>query len=380
MHAIDPDLGSNGRVFYQLDRAAALPDTIVSFRVDPHNGKVFLRRALDYEIRTSYKVPIIATDKRHPVTSSTTLIVRVRDVNDEKPVISVHYLGKPSAEIEENRPRGEVLAFITVTDKDRSSPNRNVECSLANRAQRTRYEMTKASSDNAFVQEYFVKTSISLDREKLPSDRVLVSCKDLGTPSQSTTATVALTVLDVNDNQPELSLRDINNRIITEARVQENVRPNTIVAKVHAKDEDKGANGTVTFSMDQSESATLERFGIRTLNAHESDIITIGPLDREATHPPISRFSVVVLARDSGGRTAEIRFSIQLEDVNDNSPEFAEEVQGFSIKEMQKAGTNLGQILVSDRDNNAQIRVNIHRDDMRQGLPFAVSLTLSSMF
>ena len=377
MHAVDPDLGSNGRVVYQLDRAAASPDIIDSFRVDPHNGKVFLQRALDYEVRTSYKVPIIATDKRHPVTSSTTLIVRVRDVNDEKPIISVDYLGKPSAEIEENKERDELLAFITVKDKDRSSPNSNVECSLINQAQRKRYDLTKTSRDNDARQKYFLKTSVGLDREKLPSDRVLISCKDLGTPPQSTTATVALTVLDVNDNEPVLSLRDVTNRIIAEARVQENVRPNTVVARLHAKDEDKGANGTVTFSMDQSDTATLERFRIRKLNAHESDIITIGLLDREATNPPTSRFSVVVTARDGGGRSAEIRFFIQLEDVNDNAPEFAEKIQTFTVKEMENAGTNLGQIFVSDRDNNAQIRVKIHRDDMRQGLPFEVSLAMS---
>ena len=380
VHATDPDLGANGGVTYRLDEAAASSDIRDRFRVDSRDGKVYLRRALDYEEQSTYKVPIIATDKRHPVTSSATLTVRVRDVNDEQPIISVDFLGKQRAEIEENKAAHEPIAFVMVSDKDKGHLNSDVTCQLHNKEHDARYHLVKTKQENSQTQtqEYFLKTAKRLDREKLASDQIVLSCVDSGMPPLSASTTISLTVMDVNDNEPLLSLRSTMDRVVTEARVSENVPPHTAVVKVQAQDPDNGVNGTVTFSMDQSDPMTLQRFQIKTSHPREGVVITRTMLDREATQPPIDRFPVKVVARDGGGRTAEIHFSILLLDVNDNEPKFEENPQIFSVKEMKAKGTNLGQIRVSDLDNNAQIRVSIHHEDMRLGLPFEVRLSQSA--
>ncbi len=88
-------------------------------------------------------------------------------------------------------------------------------------------------------------TSRSLDRETVPQYQIKVLAKDQGSPSLSATATVFLSLLDVNDNPPVF----YPTRYF--ARADERIVPGTAVARVHAADAD--LNDKLVYKIEESD-------------------------------------------------------------------------------------------------------------------------------
>jgi len=103
--------------------------------------QVYLKRALDYERDTEYVMVILAIDGgTEPLTGSQTLTVRVDDVNDNRPMVTVNTIQSATAsaasetgtgsasvdgssqghvvEIAENAEAGSFVAHMSVFDED----------------------------------------------------------------------------------------------------------------------------------------------------------------------------------------------------------------------------------------------------------------------
>lgn len=87
VHAVDPDLGDNGAIKYSLVTSSAdcCPD---AFRLDARTGDIFLQQPLDFEKQSLYTIHVTASDLGSgSIASNAKVIVKVTDVNDNKPNI-----------------------------------------------------------------------------------------------------------------------------------------------------------------------------------------------------------------------------------------------------------------------------------------------------
>lgn len=182
-------------------------------------------------------------------------------------------------------------------------------------------------------------TSATLDREEASSYRLIVTAKDHGTPSLSSTVVVMVTVLDENDNTPQFSSP------FYKASVLENTAIMTNVLQLTATDPDYGENGLVTFSIVSGNSN--DAFKINTASGF---IAVNNTLDREA----LDSYSLYIRSSDnavSNPRHAFVRVNFTVLDENDNSPRFVN-VQNFTVVENAKIGTAVGSA-VSATDSDA---------------------------
>lgn len=104
------------------------------FHVNNVTGDVTLRARLDYEQSRTHTFTVAAHDLGHnPLTSFAKVTVRVLDINDNGPHITVHALGgQGEAVVTENCPPGTLVTQLAVTDAD-DGDNGRVNCSLEGR-------------------------------------------------------------------------------------------------------------------------------------------------------------------------------------------------------------------------------------------------------
>jgi len=89
-----------------------------------------------------------------------------------------------------------------------------------------------------------ITTREPLDRETKGVHELVLEARDQGTPSRAARVPLKVTVLDVNDNSPEIV--DPQGDVVS---VREEQPSGTEVARVRALDTDLGENASVTYSI-----------------------------------------------------------------------------------------------------------------------------------
>lgn len=82
-----------------------------------------------------------------------------------------------------------------------------------------------------------------MDRETRDKFLLKIAACDNGTPVSTAYATVAINVLDANDNDPKFSKQDY------EFSIEENLPRGTVVGSVKATDEDLASNAALRYSL-----------------------------------------------------------------------------------------------------------------------------------
>ncbi|NXU14386.1 PCDGB protein, partial [Pardalotus punctatus] len=139
-----------------------------------------------------------------------------------------------SVRVHEDVPVGSVLVIVTATDADEGL-NGLVKYSMK--------KETDVASDIFHLDSETgeIKLLSALDFEEDTSYKLEVQAHDSG--ALFDTAKVTITVTDVNDNAPELTVSSKLNEI------SEDAQPGTVVALLHVQDQDSGANGEVRCSL-----------------------------------------------------------------------------------------------------------------------------------
>ena len=164
--------------------------SITDFIIDSTSGVISTAQSLDYEAQEVYQFSIGATDQGSR-TSATTVTITVLDVNDNPPIFSQSVY---SVTVPEDIAIGTVILIIAVTDADSST---NTQISLS---------ITSGNDNGDFLLDSdLLFTGKSLDRETTASYELTVQAMDGGSPPLSSSASVVITVTDVNDNVPEFS-------------------------------------------------------------------------------------------------------------------------------------------------------------------------------
>ncbi|XP_064208725.1 protocadherin-16 isoform X3 [Anguilla rostrata] len=291
--ASDRDQGTNGQVTY---------GGIVEegFTIDPVTGVISTTKTLDREVQDRYTVTVYAKDGGLPPNfSKATVRIEVLDENDNAPVFSrsLH-----SLEVPENL---EPVALFTLRATDQDAGNGgDVEYRITAGDPAGDFHLDRSSGT--------LSTARPLDREGRPSYTLTVVAQDRGASPLSSTATVEVTVLDVNDNSPRFESAGYA------ADVPEDAAAGSPVLAVAAGDDDEGENGRVQYFL-SSESA-----GTFAVDQDTGRITVAAPLDREKR----ASYDFLVRAVDSspaGPRNSTARVTVNVLDVNDNAPFFIQD-------------------------------------------------------
>ncbi|XP_011820516.1 PREDICTED: protocadherin beta-6-like [Mandrillus leucophaeus] len=224
--ARDLDAGSFGKVSYALFQ---VDDINQPFEINAITGEIRLRKALDFEEVQSYDVDVEATDGGG-LSGKCSLVVRVLDVNDNAPELTMSFFISP---IPENLPEI-IVAVFSVSDAD-SGHNQQVICSIENNLP----FLLRPSVENF----YTLVTDGALDRESRAEYNITITVTDLGTPRLKTQQSITVLVSDVNDNAPAFTQTSYT------LFVRENNSPALHIGSVSATDRDSGTNAQVTYSL-----------------------------------------------------------------------------------------------------------------------------------
>uniref|UniRef100_A0A8C2MKT5 Cadherin-23 n=1 Tax=Cricetulus griseus TaxID=10029 RepID=A0A8C2MKT5_CRIGR len=337
IQALDLDEGPNGTVTY----AIVSGNTINTFRIDRHTGVITAAKELDYEISHGrYTLVVTATDQcpilSHRLTSTTTVLVNVNDINDNVPTFPRDYEGP--FDVTEGQPGPRVWTFLA-HDRD-SGPNGQVEYSVMDGDPLGEFVISPVEG------VLRVRKDVELDRETIAFYNLTICARDRGVPPLSSTMLVGIRVLDINDNDPVLLNLPMN------VTISENSPVSSFVAHVLASDADSGCNALLTFNIT---AGNRERAFF--INATTGIVTVNRPLDRERI--PEYRLTVSVKDNPENPRIARKDFDlllVYLADENDNHPLFTEGTYQAEVMENSPAGTPLtvlnGPILALDADED----------------------------
>ncbi|XP_057655100.1 cadherin-related tumor suppressor [Diorhabda carinulata] len=230
--ATDEDTGVNAQIYY----AFVSGNENQWFTINTDSGLITTRATLDREIQGTVELNISARDGGpNPKWAHTQLKITILDENDEAPEFSQSRI---NVSLSESVPPGTLVAMLTASDHDQGT-NGSVAYTL-HPAVFQRYQDT-FSLDSLTGQ---LVTKTDLDREKISFYEINVIAKDQGIPSQSSTATVYLSILDINDNNPEFYPQKY---LLT---ISEDTKIGSSLLKVTATDKDEGENAMVTFKLE----------------------------------------------------------------------------------------------------------------------------------
>ncbi|XP_052005437.1 protocadherin alpha-8-like [Xyrauchen texanus] len=341
--ARDPDSGANSVRFYKLS-----PNDHFEIRVRESDEDkmpfLVLKKAIDREITTTYKLLLTAVDGGTPPRSGTlNITVTVLDINDNRPVFSRETY---SVTLRENSIVGTVVIQVNATDKDEGS-NSDIEYSFATLNSKVHevFELDKITGE--------VRVKGEVDFEETEVYKLDIQASDKGHPPMSANCRVNIKIIDVNDNKPEIEITSLSKDI------PEDSKPGTVISLISVIDKDAGINGKVICQLNKNVPFELKP----SFKDNMYSLVTHGRLDRESD----SQYDIKITVSDLGqpSLTSLTTLSVQISDVNDNAPEFAINPLELYIMENNAAGSSIISVSASDRDTaeNAVISYHIIRGD-----------------
>ncbi|XP_039692263.1 protocadherin alpha-8 isoform X7 [Pteropus medius] len=300
LNASDPDEGANREISYSFNSPVP-PMIIDQFSIDSNTGEVTIRKALDFEKANSYKIRIDATDRGHPpMAGHCTILVKVLDINDNVPQISLTSLSLP---VREDAPLGTVIALISVSDQD-SGANGQVTCILSPHVP---FKLV-----STFKNYYSLVLDSALDRESVANYELVVTARDGGSPSLSATTSLSVEVADVNDNAPAFAQPEYT------VFVKENNPPGCHIFTVSARDADAQENALVSYSLVERRVGERALSSYVSVHAESGKVYALQPLD----HEELELLQFQVSARDAGVPPlgSNVTLQVFVLDENDNAP------------------------------------------------------------
>ncbi|XP_017601836.1 PREDICTED: cadherin-23 isoform X5 [Corvus brachyrhynchos] len=305
VHALDQDEGPNGTVAYGITEGNILG----TFHIDNTTGEIRTMKELDYEISHGrYTLIVTATDQcpivSRRLTSTTTVLVNLNDINDNCPTFPRPYEGP--FDVTEGQPGPRVWTFLA-HDGD-SGPSGQVEYSIIAGDPLGEFVISPVEG------ELRVRKDAELDRENIPFYNLTIAARDRGVPPLSSTILVGVRVLDINDNDPVLLNLPMN------LTLSENAAVSSFVTRVLARDADQGPNALLTF--DITAGNTENAFYI---NSTSGTVYVNRPLDRER----VAEYRLTITVKDNPENIRNARrdfdlLVISIADENDNRPLFTQ--------------------------------------------------------
>lgn len=283
-------------------------------------------RAFDREQKDNYTVVVeVVEESAVPRVAHVVVSVVVDDVNDNAPMFvkqPFHTIVSADAKL------GDVIKKVTATDMDRGE---NAEI---------RYFLPPHLTDN--VKDAFAINQYNGDIvvKQLTSDDhnanfvLTVEAVDRGTPPLSTSVEVSIHVVDSLSPLFEIQQKEV--------RIPENTPIYSPVVSVHAVSP-KGQK--LLYSIMDG-----DRYGDFEADFNTGLVSVVGQLDRESQ----PQYQLVIRASDIASASyTEMRLTITVEDVNDNTPVFESLRYTNTVSESARVGFFILQVSAHDADEGA---------------------------
>ncbi|XP_029328078.1 protocadherin alpha-2 isoform X12 [Mus caroli] len=344
--ASDADIGVNALLSYKLSPSEFFFLDVQTSDELSQSLFLVLGKSLDREEDAEVKLLLVATDGGKPeLTGTVQILIKVLDVNDNEPTFpqSVY-----KVQLLENTANGTLVMKLNASDADEGS-NSEIVYSLGSDVSsttRTKFQIDPNSGE--------VRTKGELDYEERTSYEIQVIASDKGTPAMSGHCKISVKLVDINDNTPEVSITSLS------LPVQENAPLGAVIALISVSDRDSGVNGQVTCSLSPHIPFKL----VSTFKNYYS-LVLDSALDREAT----ADYKVMVTARDGGSPSlrATASVSVEMADVNDNAPVFAQPEYTVFVKENNPPGAHIFTVSAMDADAQENALVSYSLVERRVG-------------
>ncbi|XP_042165386.1 protocadherin beta-16-like isoform X39 [Oncorhynchus tshawytscha] len=354
-NAMDPDVEMNSIQTYSL-----LPSDHFTLKQHSHSDgskylEMVLQTMLDRETNEQHILVLTAVDGGNPQKSGTVKIyIQVLDINDNAPVFS-SVLYKSS--LSEDTPKGTVILRVSATDSDKGT-NGEVVYSFSH--------STVSASDLFTVDPLTgeIKVNGKLDFETNKQHKISVQAMDRGSLTDS--CKVQLDILDINDNDPVITLITFSNPI------PEDASPETVIAMLNIKDLDSGRNGHIKCSVNSD-----LPFRIKSSSSNIYSLVTDQMLDREM----VSEYNITITAVDEGfpPRSTNKTLTLRISDVNDNAPVFERHSYSAYVRENNSPGVSIFSLTASDKDTGNNARISYFIDDShKDGLSASTFISVNS--
>ncbi|KAL2077325.1 hypothetical protein ACEWY4_026829 [Coilia grayii] len=324
---------------------------------------------IDFEQNSAFEIRAEASDRgQPPMASQCKVLVEVIDVNDNAPEITVTTL---LSTVSEDAKAGTAIALVSVLDRDHDEgTNSEILYSISKGDQDKILVIfdLDATSGAITVKGSAITVKSNIDFEQQNAFEIRAQASDKGHPPMTAHCKVLVEVMDLNDNAPEITVTSLLKT------VKEDVQIGTAVALVSVSDADGGKNGIVTCSVRNKVPFKLE------LNYRNYySLVVDGPLDREN----MSQYNVTISATDEGAPSLSSSniITVDIADVNDNPPRFAEPVLNVYIKENSPVGTLMTTVSASDADinENGHVTYSILDINSNSGVPLSTLVNINSV-
>ena len=352
----DRDFGVNATAVYSLV-AGNVDD---AFIVNSSTGVVYISKALDYELVTSYNLTVLAQDSApdgYRLNSSTNLEILVQDSNDNAPIFSELLY---TSTVSEDALVGSTVLNITASDRDSPARFGIVTYSLVSGTANA-LSMFNINATNGLV----VSTS-HFNREVFPMYNITARATDGGGRHRDVTLQILIT--DVNDNAPVFP------NVTLRASITEGLPNSSYITQLVATDADIGENAELRYSIVFPVSSTnceqlcphlISSCGKQFLlsrviplssyfvvNSTTGIVRSSRVLDRES----VSSFVLQVVATDSSTEQPQLNgtscLMIDISDINDNDPVFPVAEYNVKIAENLAPQTALVTVQATDADSS----------------------------
>lgn len=321
----DMDIDENSDLTFFLSE-----DFSGTFTIGEKNGTLLLTGDLDYEFTQSYTFQVTAEDSGTPsLSSSSEVFIEIVDLNDNPPQFDSDVY---QVSIPENIILGSQIFRIPATDSD-STSNGELRYSILSGNIRSAFSVDEVFGD-VLVADY-------VDREITPSYSLEVRVVDQGLPQFTASATLEVTILDVNDHIPLFDSKTYS------VLVPESSNIGTNIFTFTAFDLDIGTNANLTYGIIAGNENETFRIGSKSggLSLANQLSAEVYPL-----------YALSVLVSDNGSPeplvdTATIR--VIVEDVNEYPPIFPQSTYYINISQDAVVGSPVGYFIATDQDKSS---------------------------
>ncbi|KAI8045584.1 cadherin-23 [Drosophila gunungcola] len=367
VNVLASDVDRNRTITYALE---GNPTYRSLMHLDSQTGEIVVASKIDHEQHQWLNFSVRATDSGLPARSSLVdVYVTVLDENDNNPYFVG---GSKNYTISENAAPGTRVATLQAGDADSGDFGKIT------------FLMDRISSQGKFTIDAdtgVLTVADRLDRESKDSYNLVIEAWDnyqfgfLAGESRNAFKQVFISLLDENDNPPEVSLPNTCVLITEYHELHERV------ANIVGKDADDPTtpNGRLDFAITQGNKDGM--FELRQVDAWNAQIFASKSLRNR-----FGNYSLTITTRDMGLPTNIVHSTLDIcvSDFNDHAPVFVRPLHNTTVRIPENAtvGTLILQAYASDADmgQNALVRYRLKPDSFGSYKMFEVNPNTGELF
>ena len=304
-----------------------------AFAINSRSGVITLVKSLNYEVITDYSLTVTAKDSLGSLgalSADFVVHINVNDVNDISPECSPSLIAETH---DENLSVGSVVAQLQCIDIDASPAFNTLSYNVISINGDT---SATATGQFAVSTSGIVTLQSNLNYEDTKYASILIEVSDGGL---STTATVELTINDVNEHDPAFEMPAYS------ANLKETTIIGTLILNVKANDAD--VNDRISFYFEPQD----DQFEI---DSRTGDIYLTSTIDFDVMGVD-KTIQLTAVARDNGDnpgpRSTSVDVTITVVNENDGSPVFTPGVYSVVIPENLNNEDTVTTVTASDIDD-----------------------------